>query len=339
MKKLLAFLLILLLTSTASATNVTRTIGDITNHYFNNNTANIDYRYINITLTPSPFEEFNFPGYLVEEIIPSGFEKINTDASWSSFSGNTLTLLRFSPSSADAAKITYSLKIPNAKGDYGFSGTFKNESRVSGVIASTTFSITSTTSSSTGWSTPLPTVTPTPTPSIIKTPQPSNTQSSVSVPSINGGNETNSSKAGGDLALDNMNYGFLFILISVILIAISVKIYLTKHGILKSFDIEVTNKKILINGEKIDLPPLVTKFELSISMSNNNDEILFVEPSLSKELKKQIEVIPSGIIPIPPNDITNITISFNTEVNFYKGKLTMRKKGTVIRDILDRFYL
>jgi len=94
-------------------------------------------RFVDVTVYPSPYGEFNFPGYMIYETLPSGFEYITSNAQYYQLwdnQTNTIRMLRFVPTSGNSS-LTYRLKFPNVIGDYTFSGRFQDKSRNNGTTS------------------------------------------------------------------------------------------------------------------------------------------------------------------------------------------------------------
>lgn len=87
---------------------------------------------LNITLTPSPAESFDFPGYQVAEIIPQGFTYVGTEAAGVTHAGSVYTFTQIG-----SAPITYTLTAPSTGGSYTISGTFKDEFKNTGAVSGT----------------------------------------------------------------------------------------------------------------------------------------------------------------------------------------------------------
>ncbi len=120
MKHLLYLFFILLLPQAVFAEAVSRTV-------------DTDGTFINISLTPDPYNNFSMPGWYAEEIIPAGTRFISTNADWSKLDGTTLKVLRFIPSEGNV-RINYSVIILERRDSYRLDGTFKDALRNPGLI-------------------------------------------------------------------------------------------------------------------------------------------------------------------------------------------------------------
>lgn len=140
MKLKIAIIIFLLLLPTASAT-VTREFtwnGEKYTESFSIPYTSAD-RNVTITLSPSPFSDYDIPGYYITESLPSGITLYNTNADWSDLTDRTLSLLRFMPPS-DKPSITYTIRLDKEK-KYDFFGTYKDENKFSGDIPTQTITV------------------------------------------------------------------------------------------------------------------------------------------------------------------------------------------------------
>ena len=83
---------------------------------------------VTITLDPSPSSLFASPGYQVTETIPAGFTFISTTVIKNNV-GNVYTFTQIGSS-----PVTYIIKAPEAEGNYSFSGSFKDQFNLAGIV-------------------------------------------------------------------------------------------------------------------------------------------------------------------------------------------------------------
>lgn len=127
------FLLFLIILPIASATIVERKF-EVREVYFNGSGVYTSFNkeYL-ITLTPSPYPDFNNPGYYITEYLPKGFTFISTNADKYTLTDNKLQMLRFLPQTDNIA-LTYKLQY---KKDFdpipSFYGTYLDENRNYGI--------------------------------------------------------------------------------------------------------------------------------------------------------------------------------------------------------------
>jgi len=130
------FFIVILLVPVAFAGTVNRTItyNDV---YYN---STIIYKTANITLIPTPYTDFDTPGYFVTEYLPNGVVLVSTDADQYKLTENSLLMLRFNPSSNNL-QTTYTIKIPKDNGVYTIYGTFLDKNRNYGEIKAQTITV------------------------------------------------------------------------------------------------------------------------------------------------------------------------------------------------------
>lgn len=87
---------------------------------------------LTVTLTPSPSNLFDLPGYQVVETVPSGFTVTANTAINSNSAGNVYTFIQIG-----STPVTYTLTAPASEGAYTFSGTFKDDNLDTGNVAGT----------------------------------------------------------------------------------------------------------------------------------------------------------------------------------------------------------
>lgn len=96
-------------------------------------------RNITITLTPSPFSDYDIPGYYITESLPSDITFYGTNAEWSDLTDRTLSILKFMPAS-DKSTITYTVRLDKNR-KYDFFGTYKDENKLAGDIPTQTITV------------------------------------------------------------------------------------------------------------------------------------------------------------------------------------------------------
>lgn len=139
------FLLFLIILPIATASSIERRI-EVKDVYFNGSgvymSLNKEYT---ITLTPTPYTDFNSPGYTTTEYLPRGFTFISTNADKHTLTDNKLQMLKFLPPS-DNSTLIYKLQYKKEFDPMpSFYGTYLDENRVYGVI--TQYGTTTTSSS------------------------------------------------------------------------------------------------------------------------------------------------------------------------------------------------
>lgn len=137
LKPLIIILLLLLPTATASVTreftwNSEKHTGSFTIPESSNRT-------VIVTLTPSPYSDYDIPGYFITESLPSDITFYGTNAEWSDLSDRTLSILKFMPAS-DKSTITYTVRLDKEK-KYDFFGTYKDENKIAGEIPTQTITV------------------------------------------------------------------------------------------------------------------------------------------------------------------------------------------------------
>ncbi len=138
------FLLFLIILPIASATSIERKI-EVSDIYFNRSGVYISVnKEYTITLTPTPYNDFDMPGYSITEYLPRGFTFISTNSDKHTLVDNKLQMLKFLPPN-DNSTLIYKLQYKKEVDPIpSFYGTYLDENRNYGVITQPTSGVSST---------------------------------------------------------------------------------------------------------------------------------------------------------------------------------------------------
>lgn len=137
--KSLLIILLLLLLPTATATVTREFIWNSEKHAESFTIPESSNRTVTVTLTPSPYSDYDIPGYFITESLPSDITFYGTDAEWYDLTDRTLSILKFMPVS-DNPTITYTIRLDKEK-KYDFFGIYKDENKITGEIPTQTITV------------------------------------------------------------------------------------------------------------------------------------------------------------------------------------------------------
>ena len=256
MKIFYALFLFFLLTLPVDASSVERTF-TVSDVYFNGTEGEtLTQKEIKVTLTPQPYDSFNSPGYYIDEFLLSKASFVSTNADWSEFTNNKLSLLKFNPKKFNSS-ITYTIRIPISLRTINFYGIYKDEKKLSGTITGKSIYNASTQTTS---STPnkkrkaFPIYIPPPISTTIPTSSPTPEVIELTIyPTNNPPQEVFDRHIGA--ILTNIAYLTLLIALTIILITIPfIKHYNSKFTLLKELHIEVISSTQFLYNSKPTLP-------------------------------------------------------------------------------------
>ncbi len=122
----LLIILFLVLIPISSASSMTRTFNyDGINYTQSDLNITGAVRDITVYLNPTPFDNFDNPGYYVEETIPPGILFVNTNADWYKIVGNKLSMIVLLPNVN--TKLYYKLTLPDETKEFFFTGQYRDD--------------------------------------------------------------------------------------------------------------------------------------------------------------------------------------------------------------------